>query len=521
MSMEWLRQLLDALWDKLKIIFERALNAPEIIRAWSEGRASLGDRASLIVALVLVVAVLAWIVNFFKAGFWKKLGMLFSAALIVFAAAVVLSFFSTTGESPALESPDPGGALAPPQVSGAAENPADAPAPSASPSPEQPSYRRSDGQYSLARGEIDPLSRRASGMWRLCDDTISWQLGDDLVLQMSRLNSLPGVGRFGVEEMAQYGETACIRLTRTEGGSEAGTDRRSECVLEIRVLPGAKLARQSWYAEAPSYVSAGEQVGYFITENSDREVMFLEKDESIANPDGDAVYALCLGRQIEGDVVLVKARAFTSETAEDHVEYTETNPGTDEELHRRLLELCRAVFDGRIRLLRGLSEESIAALLPGKLVDSAVGTPSGRGGFTIPCTRLLEMRRSETLGALIRLTGPGPNGEELLYSLVSGAALYDNIRMDRYFTWRETYEAGWLEPDAEMTAFLGCPAVACDGGWVLDPGDFFSSSSGEMMENYYFLSTQLLTPAPTPEPTPEPAPTETPADTTEGEANHG
>ena len=472
MSMEWLRQLLDALWDKLKIIFERALNAP----------------------VVLVVAVLAWIVNFFKAGFWKKVGMLFSAALIVFAAAVVLSFFSTTGESPALESPDASATPAPPQV-----------------------------KYSLARGEIDPLSMRASGMWRLCDDTISWQLGDGLVLQMSRLNSLPGVGRFGVEELAQYGETANIRLTRTEGGSEAGTERHSECVLEIRVLPGAKLARQSWYAEAPSYISAGEQLGYFITENSDREVMFLEKDESIATPDGDAVYALCLGRQIEGDVVLVKARAFTSETSEDHVEYTETNPGTDEELHRRLLELCRAVFDGRIRLLRGLSEESVAALLPGKLVDSAVGTPSGRGGFSIPCTRLLEMRRSESLGALIRLTGPGPNGEELLYSLVSGAALYDNIRMDRYFTWRETYEAGWLEPDAEMTAFLGCPAVACDGGWVLDPGDFFSSSSGEMMENYYFLSTQLLTPAPTPEPTPEPAgeAAETPADLTEGEANNG
>ena len=68
MSMEWLRQLLDALWDKLKIIFERALDAPEIIRAWSEGRASFGDRAALIVAIVLVIAVLAWIVNFFKAA---------------------------------------------------------------------------------------------------------------------------------------------------------------------------------------------------------------------------------------------------------------------------------------------------------------------------------------------------------------------------------------------------------------------------------------------------------------------
>ena len=52
MSMEWLRQLLDALWDKLKIIFERFLDAPAIIRAWSEGRASVGDRAALIVSIV-------------------------------------------------------------------------------------------------------------------------------------------------------------------------------------------------------------------------------------------------------------------------------------------------------------------------------------------------------------------------------------------------------------------------------------------------------------------------------------
>ena len=234
MSMEWLRQLLDALWDKLKIIFERALNAPEIIRAWSEGRASLGDRASLIVALVLVVAVLAWIVNFFKAGFWKKLGMLFSAALIVFAAAVVLSFFSTTGESPALESPDASATPAPPQVSGAAENPADAPAPSAS--PEQPSYRRSDGQYSLARGEIDPLSMRASGMWRLCDDTISWQLGDGLVLQMSRLNSLPGVGRFGKATTRTNDEN-----NKKTFADVAGADEEKE---ELRVLIGRLTGRE-------------------------------------------------------------------------------------------------------------------------------------------------------------------------------------------------------------------------------------------------------------------------------------
>ena len=95
MSEEWILRQLRALGEKLKIIFERFLDAPEIIRAWSEGRASLGDRAALITAIVLIVAVAAWVVNFFKAGFWKKLGMLLSAALIVFAAAIALSFFST------------------------------------------------------------------------------------------------------------------------------------------------------------------------------------------------------------------------------------------------------------------------------------------------------------------------------------------------------------------------------------------------------------------------------------------
>ena len=100
MSTEWILQELYALWDKLKILFERFLDAPAIIRAWSEGRASTGDRAALVVSVVLIVAVVAWVVNFFKAGFWKKLGMLFSAALLILAAAIVLSFFSKAEESP-------------------------------------------------------------------------------------------------------------------------------------------------------------------------------------------------------------------------------------------------------------------------------------------------------------------------------------------------------------------------------------------------------------------------------------
>ena len=507
MSTEWILQELYALWDKLKILFERFLDAPAIIRAWSEGRASTGDRAALVVSVVLIVAVVAWVVNFFKAGFWKKLGMLLSAALLILAAAIVLSFFSKAEESPQPELPgvsDTPWSAAPwsAEESAAPEQTLSPDAPTPSPAPPL----RSDGRYSLARGEADPVYPRTAAMWRLCDDTVSWQLGDGLLLQLSGLHTLPGTGRFGVEELAQYSDTAYICLRRTEGSGDAHANRRSECVLEIFIRPGAKLERQPWYAEAPSYISTGEGEGYSVFQNSGGEVLFLEKDAKIVNKNGDAVLALCMGRQLDGDVVLVKARAFTAETDEDHTEYTELNPGTDDELKRRLLELERAVFDGRIRLLRGMTEQGLAAILPGSLVDQSVGTPSGRGGFSIPCTRLLEMRRSEGLGAVIRLIGPGPKGEELLYSLVDGAMLYENVRSDRYFTWREAYEKGWLDPDAEMTAFLGCPAVRADGGWILDPGDFYSSTAGGVMENYYFLSTEVLTPAPTPEPTPEPTP---------------
>ena len=96
MATDWIVRELYALWDKLKIVFQSFLNAPEILRAWSEGRAGMGERVSLVASVVIIVAVIAWIVRFFKAGFLKKLGLLLSAALVILAAAVVLSFFSKT-----------------------------------------------------------------------------------------------------------------------------------------------------------------------------------------------------------------------------------------------------------------------------------------------------------------------------------------------------------------------------------------------------------------------------------------
>lgn len=514
MSNEWILQLLTGLWEKLKILFERFLDAPAILRAMSEGRAATGDVVALVATVVLIAAAITWIVNFFKAGFWKKLGMLLSAALVIFAAALVLSFFSKVEGEPAQREPEA------PAASASIERPAASETPVMSaptPAPTEAPIIYSDGRYSLAHGESDPITGLTGSMWRLCDDAVAWKLGDGTAVQLSGLNSLSGIGRFGVEELRRDGDVIYIRLSRSEGSGSLSANRRTQTLIEIEIRPGAKIERQAWYADAPSYISTGEGEGYSVFYNSGSEVQFLEKDADYVNENGDVVMGLCMGRKLDGDVVLIRARAFSSETSEGHTEYSDLNPGADEELKSRLLDLERALFDGRIRLMRGLSEQSLAAMLPGKLVDVPVGSDSGRGGFAIPCTWLKEMKRSADYGAVITLVGPGPRGGEMEYTLISGAALYDNVRMDYYFSWRAAYEQGWLEPDEDMTAFLGCPAVKFEGCWILDPGSFCSLSTGEVMENYYYLTAQVLTPAPTPEPSPEP----TAASESEGGTENG
>ena len=78
------------------------------------------------------------------------------------------------------------------------------------------------------------------------------------------------------------------------------------------------------------------------------------------------------------------------------------------------------------------------------------------------------------------------------------------------------------EPDPDMSAFVGCPAVAADGGWIIDVGGFYNASLDATLENYYFLSYEYLTPppTPTPEPTPESA-AETETPDAQQEETHG
>jgi len=509
---------LELLWDKLVGLLSRAGETSRILRDWGAGSATLNDKATLIALAVLLVVAVAWLVSFFKAGFWKKIGMLLSAAVVIVAAAVVVSLVSAPVEEEGAPTPLPVVSSAPAggEESGAEETPV------------QPVgfLPQGDLQYSLVRGAVDPFFPAVYPLWRLENDEVSWQVNDELALQLVGIHSMPGDGTFAVESLQHLGDMAYVGLKRMEGGGGSSGRWFSDSFLEIRVWPDAKISRMPWYGNVGSWINTGERDAYTILENTGSEVVFLYRDESRVNENDDALIGIAIGRQLGSDVVSITARVHAGHDEDGQIIYTDLNPGADEALKERCLKLIRTTYEKHFRLLRGLSEAGFASLLPDRIVDVPITGASGRGGFTIPCTQLVDFGPDENWGAVIRLIGPGPDGRKCRYLLIDGGEMYASVRMDRYFSWRDAYEKGVNEPDEEMTAFLGCPAVAYDGGWVLDPGDFYSIERSGTLENYYYLSIEPIEPPATPEPTE--APEEMPpaeelpeTQTQEGEADNG
>ena len=508
------------LWEKLQGLLSRAGETPRILRAWKAGTASFADKATLIALAALLVITVAWLVGFFKAGFWKKIGMLLSAAVVIVAAAVVVSLVMAPEDGAEEVLPPLPFASAVPaeEPDGGRDDPAQSAAPAG----------QSSLAYELARGAEDPFFPAVYPLWRLRNDEVSWQIGDDLVLQLVGIHSLPGSGTFEVESLTHEGEAAFVGLKRLEGGGSAAGRWFSNSYLEIRVWPDTKIASMPWYAQEGSWINTGDRDTYTVLENSGSEVIFLYRDEEQVNENDDALIGISIGRQLGADVVSITVRTHAGHDEDGQRVYTDLNPGADEELKEKSLKLIRTAFDRHLRLLRGLSEQALAATLPGRLTDVPIQSASGKGGFSIPCTELVSMGPDDYWGAAIRLIGPGPDGRKTYYLLIDGGEMYTKVRMDRYFTWRDAYEKGADEPDEEMSAFLGCPAVACDGGWVIDPGDFYSVERSGTMENYYYLSIEPLEPQETPEPTDAPedissGAEESPAPETEqeGEQTHG
>ena len=225
---------LELLWEKLQGLLSRAGETSRILRDWGAGTATFADKATIIALAVLIVVVVAWLVSFFKAGFWKKIGMLLSAAVVIVAAAVVVSLVSAPVEEEEDAAP-----TAPVLTSAPVGEEGDAAAETPAPAQYLP---RSDLQYSLARGAADPFFPAVYPLWRLNNDEVSWQVNDELVLQLSGIHSMPGSGTFEVESLKHYEDMAFVGLKRMEGGGSAAGRWFSNSYLEIRVWPDTKIA---------------------------------------------------------------------------------------------------------------------------------------------------------------------------------------------------------------------------------------------------------------------------------------
>ena len=150
---------LELLWDKLRGLLSRAGETSRILHEWSAGTATLADKATLIALAVLLVVAVAWLVGFFKAGFWKKIGMLLSAAVVIVAAAVVVSLVSAPVE-------EESGAPTPPTLSAAPIEGGELPA-AETPVPAAEFLPQGERQYSMVRGAADPFFPAVYSLWRL------------------------------------------------------------------------------------------------------------------------------------------------------------------------------------------------------------------------------------------------------------------------------------------------------------------------------------------------------------------
>ena len=128
-------------------------------------------------------------------------------------------------------------------------------------------------------------------------------------------------------------------------------------------------------------------------------------------------------------------------------------------------------------------------------------TEQKNGGFAIPCAYLEEMMTlsMDAERFVLRFTGEGPAGEQVLYTLYSGAAFADflsGIDQDGswFADWEKAFEAGYAHPDETMSAFLGAPAVPYEEGWLLNPGSFLRYRKGSPItcQEYYLLSMEPL-----------------------------
>ena len=461
--------------DKLAVYWEQAKDATALVMAfleraksapmeiWEGSAGEAGTRMFIVLVLIGVAfGLISLIVSFFKASWRGKLHILLVTVLTLMVVGVILWYGLKDAEAAALPEAD-----------------------------------------TIAVGETEALTYpqytldhdAEAADWKLTDDVFTVRVGGGTVVQLAGLDDVDGrvffVNSFRREE---NGEISAMLIYSAFAGSATGDIRGwgTNDFLELRVIPGGRLAEQPWYAAAGETREAWGEI-YTVLENEDDHVLFLREDGWLAE-NGDPLRAVCLARQEGPDVVMVSLRTISMQI-DYHVDsnerdngaasaYSDYDPAADADLRARLGTQAAAFLDGHVTLLRDLSMADAASVLPERVTVPGDGKDRG---FSVPCEELVELGSDET-SQYIRFYGPDADGERVLYTMQNGGVMLMNDRTGEYEAWEEAYRAGRSEPDAAMSALLGGTAVAYEDGWLMNPGAFIRRLLSE--ENYYYLTVR-------------------------------
>ncbi|MBR0352420.1 MAG: hypothetical protein IJH53_04370 [Oscillospiraceae bacterium] len=364
---------------------------------------------------------------------------------------------------------------------------------------------QSYGQYSLA--SMDSVGSPA---WRLVDDTVTWRIEDDLILQLTGLRDVCAESRYELCAM-EHEAHHCLTMESMSNSYDGQKGQTTTADIELYIFPKTQMADEPWYLQSGESIRAESvfeiQQGFDPDGNS--ELFVPETDYTIYENNGDSVvfsvyydsrayFAMCYARQFGSDLVLGVSYAFSNcwDDSSGFQEHYIFDPVLSQEDRDFLTGPLNILFDGRINLYRGLSDEEEELLLPDRIVNYPTGIMTSRD-FSFPCTELTEMRAArwninwdtntdEWGPTEILFTGEGPDGKDHAYSLINCGSLYCNPISDRYKelldAWNQAYIDGAGKPDAEMTGWLGAPAVPYDGGWLIR----VTESGGTVQ--YYYLS---------------------------------
>ena len=462
MSKEVILQELTEFWLKLKFFAGRFLDAPRMMWESTEGSGQLADRWFTLLTLALVaIALIAWLVRLLKAPWKKKPGILLHTLLVLLVVAIIL-FFTLRG----IELPDPAAEVEKTHT--------------ATVNGEELSV---SSQYGLTVGMLSDAFAVTYCEWVLTDESAAIQMDEGTILRVSDLNAFPGQKGFSVMVL----EPGYVFLSRNISSRAASVNSTSD-YIDIQVMPDTLLSDTPWLGQAGEELFDGSE-RYLVLEGDDEHCSFLVFSEGWTQDDGKSLVGLSEARQVGQDVIRITVTSRVGTSAWTGFEFLFHDPRKNEEQHARMQELIDEFFDGHVQLLRGLSQEEAEALLPSRVVDVPGSSASGNGGFSIPCTRLIGMAR-DGFHYYLEWIGQDAEGKEIRYVLHNEAVSFNDGEDEPLAAWRDAYEAGKKTPDAEMSAFIGCPAVAYEGGWLVNPGKFYVDRSDAMMENYYYLTVE-------------------------------